>query len=139
MPLDRRNQAARKVDTENGHPEFRLTCTYIPFKQRNTANNFSDEYLVRTLPEQVSEPDLATAYSQLPFDLFKQYVESNDLPIGSTQKRFTFAKKVIAIRKKAAGTTQMEEAAVLAMQGDGMAVVVTRKAKKGRNFFKVEG
>ena len=57
----------------------------------------------------------------------------------STQKRFAFAKKVIANRKKAAMASQMEEAAVLAMQGDGMAVVVTRKPRKGRSFFKVEG
>ena len=137
--MDLENQAEEKGNTENGRPEFRPTCTYTPSKQRDVANKPSDEYLVKTLPEQVSEPDLASAYSQLPFDLFKQYVESADLPIGSTQKRFAFAKKVIAIRKKAAGTSQMEEAAVLAMQGDGMAVIVTRKAKKGRNFFKVEG
>jgi hypothetical protein len=137
--MDLENQAERKGNTENGRPEFRPTCTYTSIKQRDSANKFSDAYLVKTLPEQVSEPDLASAYSQLPFDLFKQYVESADLPIGSTQKRFAFAKKVITIRKKAAGTSQMEEAAVLAMQGDGMAVIVTRKAKKGRNFFKVEG
>jgi hypothetical protein len=91
------------------------------------------------LPEQVSESEFASTYAQLPFDLFKQYIESDNLPIGSTQKRFAFAKKVISIRKKAAGASQMEEAAVLAMQGDGMAVVVTRKPKKARNFFKVEG
>jgi hypothetical protein len=96
-------------------------------------------YLVKVLPEQVSETDFASTYAQLPFDLFKQCIESNELPIGSTQKRFAFAKKVIAMRKKAAGTSQMEEAAVLAMQGDGMAVIVTRKQKKARNFFKVEG
>jgi len=137
--MDPENQVERKGNTENGRPEFRRTCEYTQPKEREMANKFSDEYLVKTLPEQVSEPDLATAYSQLPFDLFKQYVESADLPIGSTQKRFAFAKKVIATRKKAAGTSQMEEAAVLAMQGDGMAVIVTRKAKKGRNFFKVEG
>jgi hypothetical protein len=137
--LDLENQAERKGNMENGRPGFRRMCKYTTVGQRNIANKFSDEYLVRVLPGQVSETDLASAYSQLPFDLFKQYVESNDLPIGSTQKRFAFAKKVIALRKKAAGTSQMEEAAVLAMQGEGMAVVVTRKAKKGRNFFKVEG
>lgn len=71
--------------------------------------------------------------------MFKRCVESEQLRIEPTQKRFAFAKKVIANRKKAAAASQMEEAAVLAMQEDGMAVVVTRKPKKGRNFFKVEG
>jgi hypothetical protein len=137
--MDLENQVERKRNMENGRLGFRRMCKYAQYKGRDMTNNSSDEYLVKTLPAQVSESDLATAYSQLPFDLFKQYVESNDLPIGSTQKRFAFAKKVIAIRKKAAGTSQMEEAAVLAMHGDGMAVIVTRKAKKGRNFFKVEG
>jgi hypothetical protein len=87
----------------------------------------------------VPEAEFAATYAGLPFDLFKQCIESEGLPIGSTQKRFAFAKKVIAIRKKAAGTSQMEEAAVLAMENNGMSVVVTRKPKKARNFFKVEG
>lgn len=99
----------------------------------------SDAFLVTTLPKEADEAQLISTYSQLPFDLFKQCVESPQLPIGSTQKKFAFAKKVIAARKKAAAASQVEEAAVLAMQGDGMAVVVTRKSKKGRNFFKVEG
>lgn len=107
--------------------------------RQDKADQLSNAYLVKVLPQHVSEPEFASTYAKLPFDLFKQCVEDDELPIGSTQKRFAFAKKVIALRKKAAGTGQMEEAAVLAMQGDGMAVIVTRKQKKARNFFKVEG
>jgi len=114
-------------------------CEHLMFKRSLFVDGFSNAFLIKSLPEQVSETEFASTYAQLPFALFKQCIESNDLPIGSTQKRFAFAKKVIGLRKKAAGTSQMEEAAVLAMQGDGMAVVVTRKPKKGRNFFKVEG
>lgn len=94
---------------------------------------------MQTLPRQADETQLVSAYSQLPFDLFKRCVESDELPMESTQKRFAFAKKVIASRKKAGAAGQMDEAAVLAMQDGGMAVIVTRRAKKGRSLFKVEG
>jgi hypothetical protein len=57
----------------------------------------------------------------------------------SIQQRFSFAKKVVANRRKAVAATGKEEAAVLAMLGNGMAVIVTRKPKKSRNYYKVEG
>lgn len=125
----------------SGHPGFGGKCEYPsdPSCLMLMLTVLSNDFLVTSLPNQADEGQLVSIYSQLPFDLFKTCVESTQLPMESTQKRFAFAKKVIASRKKAAAAAQMEEAAVLAMQGNGMAVVVTRKAKKGRSFFKVEG
>nr|ODO02502.1 hypothetical protein L204_01238 [Cryptococcus depauperatus CBS 7855] len=108
------------------------------------------DYLLRVLPEQVvqegklASPDssLLIAYSHLPYDLFKSLVESSEFPIASHQDRFAFAKKVIAQRKKTAPSIgpQMEENVVLAFRGgEGMEVHITRRPKKGRTFFKVEG
>ncbi|WVQ74493.1 hypothetical protein IAR50_004094 [Cryptococcus sp. DSM 104548] len=107
-------------------------------------------YLLNDLPERVVQegklatPDnaLVATYSLLPYELFKSLVESPDLPITSPQDRFSFAKKVLAQRKKTAvaGTPQMEENVVLAFRGgEGMEVHVTRRPKKGRTYYKVEG
>ncbi|ODN97352.1 hypothetical protein L198_03915 [Cryptococcus wingfieldii CBS 7118] len=107
-------------------------------------------YLLNDLPSRVVQEDklatpdnaLVTTYSLLPYELFKSLVESSDLPITSPQDRFSFAKRVLAQRKKSAvsGTPQMEENVVLAFRGgDGMEVHVTRRPKKGRTFYKVEG
>ncbi|WVR03956.1 hypothetical protein IAU60_000955 [Kwoniella sp. DSM 27419] len=111
-------------------------------------------YLLRELPTQItsaggtltSDPKFLTAYLHLPHDLFKSLIESPELPIPSMQDRFAFAKKVIAQRKKVSATAQsapgpqMEESVVLAFKGgDGMQVHVTRKPKKSRALWKVEG
>lgn len=117
-------------------------------------------FLIRTLPAQLhasgGEGSLATdarllaAYVPLPFDLFKHCVEAPELPIPFMQDRFSFAKRAIAQRKKAnaAAATrgppqaQYEETVVLALksEGDGMAVHITRKPKRGRAaLWKVEG
>ncbi|WVQ78754.1 hypothetical protein IAT38_000841 [Cryptococcus sp. DSM 104549] len=109
------------------------------------------DYLLRVLPEKVVEAGslsslenpLLIAYAHLPYALFKFCVESPNVPIPSLQERFAFAKRVIAQRKKLAAASpgpQMEESAVLAFRGgDGMEVHVTRRPKKGRQYFKVEG
>ncbi|GMK58591.1 hypothetical protein CspeluHIS016_0600330 [Cutaneotrichosporon spelunceum] len=109
------------------------------------------EFLLRTLPGEINaapqgtlatDPRLLAAYVPLPFELFKQCVESPDLPIPFMQDRFSFAKRATAARKKAAGTAQFEESVVLALKddGDGMAVHITRKPKRGRAaLWKVEG
>ncbi|KAL1409555.1 hypothetical protein Q8F55_003540 [Vanrija albida] len=117
-------------------------------------------FLIRTLPAQLhasgGEGTLATdarllaAYAPLPFDLFKHCVEAPELPIPFMQDRFSFAKRAIAQRKKSATTAaargppqaQYEETVVLALksEGDGMAVHITRKPKRGRAaLWKVEG
>lgn len=112
------------------------------------------DFLLRTLPEEIrttaqgsiaADPRLMAAYVSLPFELFKQCVESPDLPIPFMQDRFAFAKRAIAARKKVANQSQgppMEESVVLALKddGDGMAVHVTRKPKRSRAaLWKVEG
>lgn len=110
------------------------------------------DFLLRALPSQLavepqgplhSDPRLLSAYVPLPFDLFKLCVESPDLPIPFMQDRFAFAKRAIAQRKKrAAGQgAQMEESVVLALRddGDGMGVQITRKPKRSRALWKVEG
>ncbi|OXG45507.1 hypothetical protein C359_00192 [Cryptococcus neoformans Bt120] len=107
-------------------------------------------YLLHSLPEQVIKENkfnalddpLSITYAHLPYELFKALVESPELPIVSHQDRFTFVKKVLVQRKKIApsGGPQMEENVVLAFRGgEGMEVHVTRRPKKGRTFFKVEG
>lgn len=112
------------------------------------------DFLLRTLPAQIgaslegpslaSDPRLMAAYVPLPFELFKQCVESPELPIPFMQDRFAFAKRAIAARKKAGnqGMPPMEESVVLALKddGDGMAVHVTRKPRRSRAaLWKVEG
>lgn len=123
----------------------------------NSANGFSADYgeysqrlrsdivnfLIRTLPNSVgsNRQALIDAYAGLPYELFKSCVESADLPIEAMQERFQFAKKVVAARKKGAAASGMEESVVLAVKddGDGMGVHVTRKPKRARQLWKVEG
>lgn len=123
----------------------------------NSANGFSADYgeysqrlrsdiinfLIRTLPNSVgsNRQALVDAYAALPYELFKSCVESPDLPIEAMQERFQFAKKVVAARKKGAAASGMEESVVLAVKddGDGMGVHVTRKPKRARQLWKVEG
>lgn len=117
------------------------------------------DFLLRALPAQLmadgtplhTNPHLLTAYAPLPFDLFKQVVESPELPISFIQDRFGFAKRAITQRKKLAQTqggagtppgAQMEESVVLALKddGDGMSVHITRKPKRSRAaLWKTEG
>ncbi|BEI83452.1 hypothetical protein CcaverHIS002_0400560 [Cutaneotrichosporon cavernicola] len=109
------------------------------------------DFLLRSLPDHIkaapegtlaTDPRLLAAYVPLPFDLFKQCVESPDLPIPFMQDRFSFAKRAITARKKAGGAGQFEESAVLALKddGDGMAVHITRRPKRSRAaLWKVEG
>jgi len=81
---------------------------------------------------------LLHVYARVPFDMFKQAVESSELPIGSDQARFQFAKAAIALRKAGLGNS-VEETVVLAfggMSSSGSTVHVTRKVKK-RPLWKV--
>lgn len=81
---------------------------------------------------------LLQIYSHVPFEMFKQAVESPELPIGSDQARFQFAKAAIARRKASVGHG-VEETVVLAFGGStnsGSAVHVTRKVKR-RPLWKV--
>jgi hypothetical protein len=55
------------------------------------------------------------------------------------QARFSFAKQTLAARKKAVAATGQEENAVLAVGASGMEVQVTRRARKTRQLWKVEG
>ena len=106
------------------------------------------DYLTGTLPESLLEtsrsltdnPFFLSIYTHLPFDLFKLCIESPELPIPTTQARFTFAKKAITHRKKLAGSGGMEESVVLAVASDQGAIHVTRKTKRKRMpLWKVEG
>ncbi|GJJ11943.1 hypothetical protein Clacol_006181 [Clathrus columnatus] len=75
---------------------------------------------------------LLQIYTRVPFDMFKQAVESPDLPIGPDQARFQFAKSAVARRKATVGN-RIEETVVLAFGGSSnstSAVHVTRKVKK---------
>lgn len=131
--------------------------TWLDQRIPNSANGFSADYgeyaarlrsdivnfLVRTLPGSAGpkSPALVDAYAALPYELFKSCVESPELPIDAIQERFAFAKKVVAARKKGAAASGMEESVVLAVKddGDGMGVHVTRKPKRVRQLWKVEG
>ncbi|KAF9264746.1 hypothetical protein L218DRAFT_957947 [Marasmius fiardii PR-910] len=110
-------------------------------------------FLVVTLPEvlEVSldgnspqKPDrrevLLQIYSKVPFELFKEAVESPKFQIGSDQSRFKFAKDAIEIRKRGiARGPGCEETVVLAFGGGhsgGSAVHITRKLRK-RQLWKV--
>ncbi|WVF66900.1 hypothetical protein IAT40_001643 [Kwoniella sp. CBS 6097] len=121
------------------------------------------DYLLHALPRKIisdnspitADPRLLSVYSKLPYDLFKSLIENPELPIPSMQERFQFAKKVIAQRKKIASASSatngsngasvqvgppMEESVVLAFNGgEGMGIHVTRKPKKSRALWKVEG
>ncbi|KAG7092394.1 hypothetical protein E1B28_008751 [Marasmius oreades] len=110
-------------------------------------------FLVVTLPEalEVSSDGtllqksgrrevLLQIFSRVPFELFKEAVESPKFQIGSDQSRFKFAKDAIEIRKR--GITRgpgCEETVVLAFGGGhcgGSAVHITRKMRK-RQLWKV--
>lgn len=101
------------------------------------------DYLIQTLPANSSpstNTPLLTIYTQLPFDLFKQCVESPQSPINPTQARFTFAKKVIGLRKKTAAASGMEENVVLSVSDEQGSVHVMRRPKRARTaLWKVEG
>jgi hypothetical protein len=82
---------------------------------------------------------LLRVFSLVPFDTFKNAVESPTFQIGSDQARFKFAKDAIDLRKRARGTGVAEETVVLAFGGGsfgGSAVHITRKMRK-RPLFKV--
>lgn len=60
------------------------------------------------------------------------------------QDRFSFAKKVLAARKKLAsssgsGPPGLEETVALGFKDGASGVEVNRRVKKGRQFYKVEG
>ncbi|KAG8903815.1 hypothetical protein FRB99_002706 [Tulasnella sp. 403] len=83
---------------------------------------------------------LVRIYSSLPFDIFKQAVESPAFPVGlgGDQARYRFTKEVIAARKKLPISRDAEESVVLAFgkTDGGSNVHVTRKMKK-RPLWKV--
>ncbi|KAL0580253.1 hypothetical protein V5O48_001758 [Marasmius crinis-equi] len=113
-------------------------------------------FLVVTLPDvlevsaegntspRVQEPGrrdlLLQIFSRVPFELFKEAVESPKFQIGSDQSRFKFAKDAIEIRKRGiARGPGCEETVVLAFGGGhsgGSAVHITRKMRK-RQLWKV--
>lgn len=81
--------------------------------------------------------ELVPIYTHLPFPLLKKSLESPSLDFPSMQARFSFTKQVLASRKKAG---HADEHAVLAVTGDdGMQVQVTRRARKNKQLWKVEG
>jgi len=94
-----------------------------------------------TLPSTPSGRDtLLRIFSQTPFDIFKEAVESPAFQIGSEQARFQFAKDAIQLRKRGiAHNVGVEEAVVLAFCGGatgGSVVHVTRKVRR-KNLWKV--
>ncbi|THH08211.1 hypothetical protein EW145_g2855 [Phellinidium pouzarii] len=103
------------------------------------------DFLVVTLPNMLdvhSAPSsgrdtLLDVFSRVPFDLFKNAMESPMFQIGSDQERFRLAKAAIDLRKRTRGGGA-EETVVLAFGGvqTGSAVHVTRKMKR-RALFKV--
>ncbi|KAI9456272.1 hypothetical protein BJY52DRAFT_1121265, partial [Lactarius psammicola] len=94
-----------------------------------------------SLPSTPSGRDtLLRIFSQTPFDIFKEAVESPVFQIGSEQARFQFAKDAIQLRKRGiARNAGAEEAVVLAFVGGrtgGSVVHVTRKVRR-KNLWKV--
>jgi len=94
-----------------------------------------------SLPSAPSGRDtLLRIFSQTPFDMFKEAVESPAFQIGSVQARFQFAKDAIQLRKRGiARNVGAEEAVVLAFCGGGTGgsvVHVTRKVRR-KNLWKV--
>jgi len=82
---------------------------------------------------------LLRIFSQTPFDIFKEAVESPVFQIGSEQARFQFAKDAVQLRKRGiARNAGAEEAVVLAFcgGGGGSVVHVTRKVRR-KNLWKV--
>jgi len=127
------------------------TSIFGVYAQRLRDDIFS--YLVVTLPHVLDIPStspvesgssqsrdtLLQVFSLVPFDMFKNAVESPTFQIGSDQARFKFAKDAIDLRKRTRGTGAAEETVVLAFGGGsfgGSAVHVTRKMRK-RPLFKV--
>ncbi|ORX36280.1 hypothetical protein BD324DRAFT_485428 [Kockovaella imperatae] len=131
----------RSQSSVSGWREAAQTAPYGEWSSR--LRDDMTDYLINifpaSLPEPLSsDPTLFNIYCQLPYDLFKLCIESPDLPIGTTQARFTFAKKVIAQRKKLAGANKgasgplMEEMVLLAVGTDSGSVEITRRPKKGK-------
>lgn len=120
---------------------------YGPYAQRLRGDVF--HFLVVTLPTMLDvhggtagasgdgRETLVRVFSRVPFDLFKNAMESPTFQIGSDQERFKFAKAAIEARKRAR-SGGVEETVVLAFGGGSgsSAVHVTRKLKK-RALFKV--
>ncbi|KAL0071467.1 hypothetical protein AAF712_001324 [Marasmius tenuissimus] len=137
-------------------PDVSPIRIFGPYAQRLRDDIF--HFLVATLPEvlgvstvstgdhsaQVQAPArrdvLLQIYSRVPFELFKEAVESPKFQIGSDQSRFKFAKDAIEIRKRGiARGPGCEETVVLAFgsgQSGGSAVHITRKMRK-RQLWKV--
>ncbi|WVQ62721.1 uncharacterized protein L199_000869 [Kwoniella botswanensis] len=106
-------------------------------------------YLLHQLPSSyplssiTTQPEITSIFSQLPYELFKLILESKEFPFGSMQERFSYTKKIISSRKKhsPSGPGGMEESVVLAFKGSdqGMEIHISRKPKKSRHLWKVEG
>ncbi|WWD08895.1 hypothetical protein V865_007009 [Kwoniella europaea PYCC6329] len=106
-------------------------------------------YLLHQLPSSyppssiTTQPEISSIFSQLPYELFKLVLESKEFPFGSMQERFSYTKKIISSRKKYLpnGPGGMEESVVLAFKGSdqGMEIHISRKPKKSRHLWKVEG
>ncbi|KAI3610364.1 btb poz domain protein btb2 [Moniliophthora roreri] len=141
------------LSSSNGEntPDVSRTRIFGPYAQRLRDDIF--HFLVVTLPEvlEISSPNgppqgtsnrevLLQIFSRVPFDMFKEAVESPSFQIGSDQSRFKFAKDAIEIRKRGiARGPGCEETVVLAFGGGysgGSAVHVTRKMRK-RQLWKV--
>ncbi|WVW79984.1 hypothetical protein I302_101957 [Kwoniella bestiolae CBS 10118] len=111
-------------------------------------------YLLHTLPSSIptpeitSNPDLISIFSNLPYDLLKLVLEFKEFPFASMQERFSYTKKIISSRKKRINSSSastpgpgMEESVVLAFKGSdqGMEIHISRKPRKSRHLWKVEG
>nr|XP_019004712.1 uncharacterized protein I203_02835 [Kwoniella mangroviensis CBS 8507]OCF68173.1 hypothetical protein I203_02835 [Kwoniella mangroviensis CBS 8507] len=106
-------------------------------------------YLLHQLPSSyppssmTTQPEITSIFSQLPYELFKLILENKQFPFGSMQERFSYTKKIISSRKKylPSGPGGMEESVVLAFKGSdqGMEIHISRKPKKSRHLWKVEG
>ncbi|KAJ7582848.1 hypothetical protein C8J56DRAFT_233227 [Mycena floridula] len=117
-------------------PQFHL---FGPYAQKIKDDVW--HLLVVTLPFELGvkpgsegrEP-LAQLLAQLPFEMFKEALESA-IQFGSVQDQFQFAKEAIALRKRQTG---VEETVVLAygIGGNGGGVHITRKTKR-RPLWKV--
>ncbi|KAF8528221.1 hypothetical protein BU17DRAFT_73822 [Hysterangium stoloniferum] len=158
ISVDTVDEWVRFVETipappEEGGPTDVPTSVFGPYAGQLRADVF--QFLVATLPHDLQAfpgsegaqaanggasglESLLHIYARVPFDMFKQAIEAQELPIGSDQARFQFAKAAIALRKKGLGHG-VEETVVLAFGGttsSGSAVHVTRKVKK-RPLWKV--
>ncbi|KAK7054955.1 hypothetical protein VNI00_003418 [Paramarasmius palmivorus] len=139
------------------HRVAKVHLLYLPPGYSDITHNVcvttSFHFLVVSLPEvlEISSPSgpaqgtsnrevLLQIFSRVPFDMFKEAIESPNFQIGSDQSRFKFAKDAIEIRKRGiARGPGCEETVVLAFGGGysgGSAVHVTRKMRK-RQLWKV--